>query len=87
MKSIFPEADETLILEILQNNEHNIQKVSDVLKDMGYTKKDTVKVAQQKMEAKKEEKRKEEEEIKEKPPSPQIKIKSTEEKELSKILK
>lgn len=85
MKSIFPEADETLILEILQNNEHNIQKVSDVLKEMGYNKKDTVKVAQQKMEAKMEEKRKEEEEVQEVLPSLQMKIKTAEEKEQSKI--
>ncbi|KAJ8919882.1 hypothetical protein NQ315_006411 [Exocentrus adspersus] len=81
MKSIFPQADETLILEVLQNQENNIQKATDALKEMGYSKKDTVKVAQQKMEAKKEEKRKEEEVKEAKAPSPQMRIKSLEEKE------
>ncbi|KAG5876111.1 hypothetical protein JTB14_013690 [Gonioctena quinquepunctata] len=57
MKSIFPQADETMILEILQNNENNIQKTSDALKEMGFDKKDTVKVAQQKLEARREEER------------------------------
>ncbi|XP_050312117.1 uncharacterized protein LOC126747488 isoform X2 [Anthonomus grandis grandis] len=43
MKSIFPNADETVILECLQNNENSIQKTSDTLREMGYSKKDTVK--------------------------------------------
>ncbi|KAJ8945950.1 hypothetical protein NQ318_016778 [Aromia moschata] len=38
MKSIFPEADETVILEILQNNDNKIQKTSDILQDMGFAK-------------------------------------------------
>lgn len=63
MKSIFPQADETIILDILQNNDSNIQKTSEILKDMGYVRKDTVKIAQQKLEAKKEEERKEEQQI------------------------
>ncbi|XP_030765832.1 uncharacterized protein LOC115889849 isoform X7 [Sitophilus oryzae] len=50
MKSIFPNADETIILEVLQNNENSIQKSSDVLKDMGYNKKDTMKPPIQKVE-------------------------------------
>ncbi|KAJ8985545.1 hypothetical protein NQ317_019928 [Molorchus minor] len=80
MKAIFPEADETLILEFLQNNDNKIQMASDLLKEMGFTKKDTVKVAQQKMEAKQEEKKKEEDQKLAKQPSPQVKIKSAEEK-------
>ncbi|XP_076265063.1 uncharacterized protein LOC143199151 isoform X5 [Rhynchophorus ferrugineus] len=43
MKSIFPRADETIILEVLQNNDNSIQRSSDVLRDMGYEKKETVK--------------------------------------------
>lgn len=43
MKSIFPKADETIILEVLQNNENSIQRSSDILRDMGYEKKETVK--------------------------------------------
>lgn len=84
MKSVFPDADETIILEVLQNNENNIQKTSDSLKGMGFEKKDTVKVAQQKMEAKMEQKREEEKVEAEKIIIPQIKLKTSEEKKLSK---
>lgn len=84
MKSVFPEADETIILEVLQNNENNIQKTSETLKGMGFDKKDTVKVAQQKMEAKMEQKREEEKIQAEKVIAPQIILKTTEEKKLSK---
>ncbi|XP_048524789.1 uncharacterized protein LOC109545743 [Dendroctonus ponderosae] len=45
MKSIFPNADETLILECLQNNENSIQKTSETLNEKGYSKRDTVKLA------------------------------------------
>ncbi|XP_060520463.1 uncharacterized protein LOC132698433 isoform X2 [Cylas formicarius] len=45
MKSIFPNADETVILEVLQNNDSNIQKTSETLKEMGYSKKDHFKPA------------------------------------------
>ncbi|XP_028150743.1 uncharacterized protein LOC114344088 isoform X5 [Diabrotica virgifera virgifera] len=61
MKSIFPRADEMIILDVLQGNENNIQKTSEVLKDMGFERKDTVKVAQQKLDAKREQERREEE--------------------------
>lgn len=43
MKSIFPNADETIILECLQNNENSIQKTSERLGEMGYSKKEIVK--------------------------------------------
>lgn len=43
MKSIFPHADETIILECLQNNENSIQKTSEKLGEMGYSKKEIVK--------------------------------------------
>lgn len=86
MKSIFPQAEETIILEILQSNDNNIQKSSEVLKDMGFEKKDAVKAAQQKMEAKKEEDKIEE--IKEdKPPTPPPILRTLEEKEASKSYK
>ncbi|XP_023028138.2 uncharacterized protein isoform X4 [Leptinotarsa decemlineata] len=85
MKSVFPQADETVILEILQNNDNSIQKTSDVLKEMGFNKKDAVKVAQQKLEAKREEKRIEEE-IKElEQPIPEASIKTADEKQNIKI--
>ncbi|CAH1982408.1 unnamed protein product [Acanthoscelides obtectus] len=79
MKSIFPTADETVILDVLQNNENSIQKTAENLTKMGFAKKDTVKIAQQKMEAKKEEKKKEEETAV-KPLTPVMKVKSDEEK-------
>ncbi|VEN41082.1 unnamed protein product [Callosobruchus maculatus] len=84
MKSIFPGADETVILDVLQNNENNIQKTAENLTKMGFSKKDTVKIAQQKMETKKEEKKKEEE-IAVKPPTPVMKIKTDEEKKKMKV--
>ncbi|KAL1516682.1 hypothetical protein ABEB36_000562 [Hypothenemus hampei] len=45
MKSLFPHADETIILECLQNNENSIQKTSENLNEMGYRKRESVKVA------------------------------------------
>lgn len=47
MKSIFPKAEETVILDVLANNDNNIQKTSDVLKEMGYEKRDVLKILQQ----------------------------------------
>lgn len=84
MKSVFPQADETIILEVLQNNENNIQKTSECLKNMGFEKKDTVKVAQQKLEAKMEQKREEEKIETEKTQVPQIKLRTADEKKRSK---
>lgn len=52
MKSIFPQADETIILDVLQNNDNNIQKTADALKDMGFPKKESIKL-QPKVETKK----------------------------------
>ncbi|KAK9871537.1 hypothetical protein WA026_012912 [Henosepilachna vigintioctopunctata] len=48
MKSIFPQAEETIILDVLSNNDNSIQKSSDKLRDMGFEKKDTSKIIQQK---------------------------------------
>ncbi|XP_044259295.1 uncharacterized protein LOC123007793 isoform X2 [Tribolium madens] len=79
MKSIFPQADETVILDILYNNESNIQKASEILSEMGFNRKDTVKAAQLKMETRIEEKRIEEVKRNE-PPPPPPKIKTKEEK-------
>ncbi|XP_045542006.1 uncharacterized protein LOC106717087 isoform X1 [Papilio machaon] len=41
LKSIFPKAEETLILDILANKDDNVQKASEELISMGFTKKDT----------------------------------------------
>ncbi|XP_022915666.2 uncharacterized protein [Onthophagus taurus] len=59
MKSIFPKAEETVILDVLTSNENNIQKASDTLKGMGYERRDPVKLLQQQeAEAKREEEEK-----------------------------
>lgn len=60
MKSIFPKAEETVILDILLNNDNNIQKTSDALKEMGFERRDPVKVLQQQADAKLEERIKKE---------------------------
>lgn len=52
MKSIFPKAEETVILDVLANNDNNIQKTSDILKEMGYEKRDVFKLLQQQAEEK-----------------------------------
>lgn len=86
MKSIYPTPDESIILDVLAGNDNNIQKASEVLSDMGYARKDTVKIAQQQAEAKIEEKRVQEE-IENKPPTPPPpppKIKTSAEKEARK---
>lgn len=41
MKSIFPKAEETLILDVLCNSDNNVQKASEQLVSCGYEKKDT----------------------------------------------
>ncbi|KAJ8738011.1 hypothetical protein PYW08_000606 [Mythimna loreyi] len=63
LKSIFPKAEETLILDILANKENNVQKASEELIGMGFTKKETIV-------AKKKDKEKE----KEATPLPQKKV-------------
>lgn len=61
MKSIFPKAEEIVILETLANNDNNIQKTSEVLKEMGYERRDVLKLLQEQQQA--EEKAREEEEL------------------------
>lgn len=45
MKSLFPKAEETIILDVLGNNDNNVQKTSEALKEMGYEKVDTLKMS------------------------------------------
>ncbi|XP_037905518.1 uncharacterized protein LOC119648092 isoform X4 [Hermetia illucens] len=40
LKNVFPKADETLLLDILANSDNNVQKASEKLVSMGYTKRD-----------------------------------------------
>lgn len=65
MKSLFPQAEETIILDVLTSNDNNIQKASDTLKEMGFSKKDSAKLKKIADEAKKvaEEKAKKEAEM------------------------
>lgn len=81
MKSIFPQPDETVILDVLASNDNDIQKTSEALKNMGFERKDTTKVAKAKL--KKETKQIEKDD---KTPVTTVppKIKSVEEKERSK---
>lgn len=40
MKSIFPQVEETVLLEVLERNENNVQKASEALKKMGFEKRE-----------------------------------------------
>jgi hypothetical protein len=42
LKSIFPKAEETLILDVLANKDNNVQKASEELISMGFPKKETI---------------------------------------------
>ncbi|KAL4717730.1 hypothetical protein ACJJTC_000879 [Scirpophaga incertulas] len=42
LKSIFPKAEETLILDVLANKDNNVQKASEELISMGFPKKETL---------------------------------------------
>lgn len=41
LNTIFPKADETLILDVLSNKDNNVQKATEELLRMGFTKKET----------------------------------------------
>lgn len=81
MKSIYPKAEETLLLDILANADNNVQKASEKLNTMGYEKRDTTapKVTNRNIE---EQVLKERYEAENTPP-PQPKFKSNEEKQKS----
>lgn len=38
MKSLFPKVEETILLDVLGNNDNNVQKTTEALKEMGYEK-------------------------------------------------
>ncbi|XP_050560035.1 uncharacterized protein LOC118263769 isoform X6 [Spodoptera frugiperda] len=48
LKSIFPKAEETLILDVLANKDNNVQKASEELIGMGFSKKETLVTTQKK---------------------------------------
>lgn len=87
MKSLFPQPDETVILDVLASNDNNIQKTTEALKEMGFERKDTVKIAAQKQAKDKEEKEEKlKVEVVQKPPTPVPKLKTTAEKAVSKYM-
>lgn len=73
MKSIFPQVEETVLLDVLGNNENNVQKASEALKEMGFEKREMKLPKSKKTEPKPVE-----------PPKAAPKILSTEEKNSSK---
>lgn len=81
MKSIFPKAEETVILDVLTSSDNNIQKASEWLKKMGYERKDPIKLQQQ-VEIKSEEQQKAETQLNTEAQVP--KIKTADEKAASK---
>lgn len=48
MKSIFPQPDEMVILDVLTSNDNDIQKTTETLKEMGFERKDTTKIIKRK---------------------------------------
>ncbi|XP_029667437.1 uncharacterized protein LOC115238063 isoform X5 [Formica exsecta] len=80
LKSIFPKVDETILLDILEQSDNNVQKASEKLIDLGYEKRNTT------FPAKAVAKKKEEEQInnKQTAPTPPPRIKSLEEKNILK---
>lgn len=85
MKSIFPQPDETVILDVLTCNDNNIQKTSEALKEMGFERKDTAKEIKRQAEERAEEERLREEAAA-KPPTPPPRLKSIAEKAIRKLL-
>ncbi|KAJ6632623.1 hypothetical protein Bhyg_16657 [Pseudolycoriella hygida] len=82
LKSIFPKAEETLLLDILANADNNVQIASEKLIAMGYEKRDTT--APKLTNRNKEEQVLKERKIAENTPPPVPKIRTNEEKNKSK---
>lgn len=82
LKSIYPKAEEMLLLDILANADNNVQKASEKLTSMGYEKKDTTVIRAHSRN--REEQMKKERIEAALTPVPQPRLKSTEEKQKSK---
>ncbi|XP_032690498.1 uncharacterized protein LOC116853483 isoform X1 [Odontomachus brunneus] len=76
LKNVFPKADETILLEILEQSDNNVQKASERLIDLGYEKRNPT------LPAKALAKKKEQEQAQSEPaaPTPPPRMKSAEEK-------
>lgn len=81
LKSIFPKAEETLLLDILANGDNNVQIASEKLISMGYEKRDTT--APKLTNRNREEQVMRDRKIAENTPPPQPKIRTNEEKHKS----
>lgn len=82
LKSIFPKADETLLLDTLANADNNVQHASEHLLTLGYEKRDTTvpKVTNRN----REEQVMRDRQLAENTPPPQPKVRTNEEKLRSK---
>ncbi|XP_072751970.1 uncharacterized protein [Anoplolepis gracilipes] len=80
LKSIFPKVDETILLDILEQSDNNVQKASEKLIDLGYEKRNTT------FPTKTVTRKKEEEQTNNEPPAPTPppRMKSLEEKDILK---
>ncbi|TGZ52592.1 BAG family molecular chaperone regulator [Temnothorax longispinosus] len=76
LKNVFPKVDETILLDVLEQSDNNVQKASEKLIDLGYEKRNPT------VSARALAKKKEEEQVHDEPtaPTPPPRIKSLEEK-------
>lgn len=81
LKSIFPKADETLLLDTLANADNNVQHASEHLLTLGYDKRDTT--APKVTNRHREEQVMRERHLAENTPPPQPKVRTNEEKQRS----
>lgn len=81
LKSIYPKAEEMLLLDILANADNNVQKASEKLSSMGYEKRDTT--APKPTNRSREEQVLKERTQRESTPPPMPRMKSNEEKQKS----
>ncbi|CAG2058179.1 unnamed protein product [Timema podura] len=81
LKSVFPKADETLLLDILANADNNVQKATEKLQVMGFEKRDT---PPPRLTLRKKEEEQKAQERRSATPTPPPRMKSVEEKQKSK---
>ncbi|KAJ8877534.1 hypothetical protein PR048_021989 [Dryococelus australis] len=82
LKSVFPKAEETLLLDILANADNNVQKATEKLMLMGFEKRDT---PPPRLTLRRREEEQKEQERRTATPTPPPRMKSTEEKQKSKF--
>lgn len=83
LKSIFPKADETLLLDTLANADNNVQHASEHLLTLGYEKRDTT--APKVTNRHREEQVMRDRQLAENTPPSQPKVRTNEEKQRSKL--